>query len=297
MHEKQKQGFGGKVFSVLNYSFFVIVVFMCIYPFWYIFVFSLSDPMEAMRGIAFLPRGLTLQNYIDVFDTPGIVRSAGISVLRTVSGTALTLIACSFFAYLMTKQKMYFRKFIYRFSVITMYFNAGLIPWFLTMRAYGLNNNFLVYIMPTALTAFNIILIKTFIEQLPASLEEAAHIDGAGIFTVFFKVIIPLSTPILATVAVFSAVAHWNAWFDNLIFMVGRPELNTLQLMLWNILDQAAAQARAIGMATAERLARQQSPITIRMTATMIVTFPILFVYPFAQRYFVKGIMIGAVKG
>ena len=249
-------------------------------------------------GVYFLPRGFTLQNYADVFRRPGILQAAGISVLRTVTGTTLTVLACSFFAYLCTKDKMYFRKFIYRFTVITMYFSAGLIPWFLTMRAYGLNNNFLVYILPGAIGAFNVILIKTFVEQLPASLEEAAHIDGAGIFTVFFKVIMPLSTPILATIAVFAAVHHWNSWFDNLIFMVGRPELNTLQLMLWNILNQAALQAtRVAELAQAEQLARQTSPMTIRMTATMIVTFPILFVYPFAQRFFVKGIMLGAVKG
>ncbi|MCL2361476.1 MAG: carbohydrate ABC transporter permease [Defluviitaleaceae bacterium] len=295
---KHKANANSKIFTVANYGFFILAMFACIYPFWYIFVFSLSDPMQAIRGVYFLPRGFTLQNYLDVFTRPGILQAAGVSVLRTVTGTTLTVLACSFFAYLCTKQKMYFRKFVYRFTVVTMYFNAGLIPWFLTMRAYGLNNNFLVYILPSAIGAFNVILIKTFIEQLPASLEEAAHIDGAGVFTVFFKIIMPLSTPILATIAVFSAVHHWNSWFDNLIFMVGRPELNTLQLMLWNILNQAALQAtRITELAQAEQLARQQSPVTIRMTATMIVTFPILFVYPFAQRYFVKGIMIGAIKG
>ena len=294
---QQKMSLGDKAFTVANYGFFILAIFFCLYPFWYIFIYSLSEPMQAVRGVYFLPRGFTFQNYIDVFETPGILRSAGISVLRTVSGTALTLVTCSFFAYLMTKEKMYFRKFIYRFTVITMYFNAGLIPWFLTMRAYGLNNNFFVYILPGAMSAFNIILIKTFVEQLPASLEEAAYIDGAGIFTVFSRIIIPLSTPILATVAVFSAVSHWNSWFDNMIFMVGRPDLNTLQFMLWNILNTAALQANSININVAEQLARQTSPESLRMTATMIVTFPILFVYPFAQRYFVKGIMLGAVKG
>jgi len=295
---KQKRGMRGVAFNIANYGFFTLAMFVCIYPFWYIFIYSISDPMQAITGIYFLPRGLTLQNYVDVFEHPGLLQAAGVSVARTVSGTVVTVLACSFFAYLVTKPKMYFRKFIYRFTVITMYFNAGLIPWFLTMRAYGLNNNFLVYILPGAIGAFNVILIKTFIEQLPASLEEAAHMDGAGIFTIFFKIIMPLSTPILATIAVFAAVGHWNAWFDNMIFMVGRPELNTLQFMLWNILNQAAAQAgRVINVAQAQQLARQQSPMTIRMTATMIVTLPILFVYPFAQRFFVKGIMLGAVKG
>jgi len=292
-----KKSMGERIFNILNCLFFLLMIFVCLYPFWYIFVYSLSDPLVALSGINFLPRSFTLSNYTDVFLVPGILRAAGVSVLRTVTGTTLMVLMCSFFAYLMTKKRMYFRTAIYRFTVITMYFNAGLIPWFMTMRAYGLNNNFLVYILPGALSAFNIILVKTFIEQLPESLEEAAHIDGAGIITVFTKIILPLSTPILATIAVFGAVGHWNAWFDNLIFMVGRPELNTLQLMLWDILNQATISARNVGLTQAQQMADQTSPMTIRMTTTMIVTFPILFVYPFAQRFFVKGIMIGAVKG
>ncbi|MCL2377663.1 MAG: carbohydrate ABC transporter permease [Defluviitaleaceae bacterium] len=292
-----KKSIGERVFIAFNYLFFLLMVFICLYPFWYIFVYSLSAPMAALSGINFLPREFTLSNYGDVFTVPGIGRAAMISVLRTVTGTILMVTMCSFFAYLMTKQRMYFRTAIYRFTIITMYFNAGLIPWFMTMRAYGLNNNFLVYILPGALSAFNVILVKTFIEQLPPSLEEAAFIDGAGILTVFTRIIMPLSTPILATIAVFGAVGHWNAWFDNLIFMVGRPELNTLQLMLWEILNQAIIPTRNIGLTQAQQMADQTSPMTIRMTATMIVTFPVLFIYPFAQRFFVKGIMIGAVKG
>ena len=293
----KKNTLGNVIFNILNYSFFALFMFLCLYPFYYIFLYSISGSQEAIKGITFFPRSFTLTNYIDVFDQPGIAGAALVSLTRTVVGTALTVIVSSFFAYLMTKQKMYFRKFIYRLMVLTMYFGAGLIPYYLTMRAYGFVNNFLVYIIPGALSAYYVILIKTYIEQLPASMEEAAVIDGAGIFVIFFRIIFPLSMPIIATIMVFAAVGQWNSWFDNLIYMAGRKEYNTLQLILYNMLSKASAISNAIDTNTAQQLARQVSPDTIRMTTTMIVTFPVLFVYPFAQKYFVKGIMIGAVKG
>jgi len=285
-------------FNIANYTVFGLIMFFCLYPFYYIFIYSISDSVQAIKGITFFPRGLTPANYIGVFRQEGIPRAAMISVVRTVSGTVLTVFCCSFFGYLMTKQKMYLRKVIYRFMIITMYISAGLIPWYLTMRAYGFNNNFLVYILPGALNAYYVILIKTFIEQLPASLEEAAIVDGAGTLTIYSHVIFPLSMPIIATICVFTAVGQWNSWFDNLIFMVGRPDYNTLQIILYNMLRKAATISSNVeDMATAEQMAKRITPDSIRMTITMIVTFPILFVYPFAQKYFVKGIMIGAIKG
>ena len=286
-----------KFFNVFNYSIFGIIMFLSLYPFYYIFIYSISDSVQAIKGITLFPRGFTLDNYIGIFKEEGIPRAALISVLRTVTGTVLTVFCSSFFGYLMTKQKMYFRKIIYRFMVITMYISAGLIPWYLTMRAYGFNNNFLIYILPGALNAFHVILIKTFIEQLPASLEEAAIVDGAGTITIFARVIFPLSMPIIATISVFTAVGQWNSWFDNLIFMVGRPDLNTLQIILYNLLRRAANISTNMDMTTAEQMAKRITPDSIRMTITMVVTFPILFIYPFAQKYFVKGIMIGAIKG
>jgi len=293
----KKTTVGNVAFNVINYVVFGLITFVCLYPFYYIFIYSLSDSVQAIRGISLWPRGFTLDNYSDVFKQPGIPQSALISVVRTVTGTVVTVLCSSFFGYLMTKTKMYLRKPIYRFMIITMYLNAGLIPYYLTMRMYGLNNNFLIYILPGALSAYFVVLVKTFVEQLPASLEEAAIIDGAGILTIFSRVILPLSMPIVATIGVFAAVGQWNSWFDNLIFMVGRPDLNTLQIMLYNILNKAASISNQIDTNTAEQLAKRITPDSVRTTTTMIVTFPILFAYPFAQRYFVKGIMIGAIKG
>jgi ABC-type glycerol-3-phosphate transport system permease component len=224
--------------------------------------------------------------------------AAMISVGRTLCGSAATLLCSGFFAYLMTQEKMYFRKFIYRFVIVTMYVSGGLIPAYLVMRQLGLRNNFLVYILPNAISAYYVILIKTFIQQLPQSLEESAKIEGAGIFTCWFKVVMPLSKPILATIVVFTMVGQWNSWFDAMIYMT-RDNLKPLQLILYEYLQEAQRLADRIkqGMSSGSRVNMALTPDTVRMTVTAVITIPILIIYPFMQRYFVKGIMIGAIKG
>ncbi|HZG56926.1 carbohydrate ABC transporter permease [Paenibacillus sp.] len=284
-------------FDALNYFFLILLIVVTIYPFYYIFIYSISDSIEAQKGVYLWPAGFSLEAYQTTIQLPGIADSAFVSLSRTVVGTIITVFCCSFFAYLMTKDEMPLRKYVYRFVLITMYFNAGFIPWYLTMKAYGLQNNFLLYVIPTALSAFNVILIKTFIEALPSSLEESAKIDGAGYFKIFTSVIFPLSMPIIATIAVFSAVGQWNTWFDN-FFLVENPKLQTLQLVLYNFLNQSSNLSNM----TTEQLnrgdlVRSLTPQSIRMTITMLVTLPIVLVYPLLQRYFVKGIMLGAVKG
>ncbi|GGH52042.1 sugar ABC transporter permease [Paenibacillus silvae] len=284
-------------FTLFNYILLSMLVIITIYPFYYILIYSISDPIEVQKGVYFWPSGFSLEAYKATVQLPGIMDAALVSVSRTVLGTLITVFSCSFFAYLITKEEMPYRKIIYRFVLITMYFNAGFIPWYLTMKAYGLQNNFLLYIIPSAMSGFNIILIKTFIEQLPASLEESAKIDGAGYFRIYRSIIFPLSMPIIATIAVFSAVGQWNTWFDN-FFLVENPKLQTLQLVLYNFLNQSSNLSNM----TTEELTRGDvvrtlTPQSIRMTITMLVTLPIVLVYPMLQRYFVKGIMMGAVKG
>jgi putative aldouronate transport system permease protein len=284
-------------FDMINAIALLIFTFICIYPFYYILIYSLSNPIDSQKGVFLLPVGVTLQNYIKIFQLKGLGISAVVSISRTLAGTALTAVSCTFFAYLVTKKQLYCRKAIYRFVIISMYLNAGLIPWYLTMKMLHLNNNFLVYILPYTISAYYVILLKTFIEQLPPSLEESAKMDGAGLITIFVKLIFPLSMPIIATITVFAAVAQWNTWFDN-YFLVQNPKLKTLQLLLYDYLSEA----NRIALASSEDLTRgiatrKITPETVRMTITMVVTFPILFVYPFMQKYFVKGIMLGAVKG
>ncbi|MFD2329477.1 carbohydrate ABC transporter permease [Cohnella sp. GCM10020058] len=286
------------LFHTLNTAFFVLFALCCIYPFYYILINSVSDPLQVTKGVYLWPEGFNLTVYREMLSQKTISVSFWVSSARAVVGTILTVFSCAFFSYLLTKKEMPFRKTVYRFVVVTLYLNAGLIPWYLTMKMLGLKNSFWLYILPTIIVGFFVILMKTFIEQIPAALEEAAVVEGAGYLTVFARIIFPVSLPIVATITVFNAVNQWNAWMDNL-FLVNDPNLQTLQLTLLNFLKQSEALAqettrRMMGNQTSGHLI---SPQNVKMAITMIVTAPILLIYPFMQRYFVKGIMLGAVKG
>ena len=212
-----------KIFDVLNYTLFALFTLACIFPFYYLFINTISNNDLSSRGLVmFYPRGFHLSNYTEVFKIPGLATATLVSVGRTVIGTVLTVAASGFLGYLFTKNGMWGRRFWYRFLIVTMYFNAGLIPWFLTMRNLGLTNNFLVYVVPGIVSPFFIILVKTFVESTPIALQESAQIDGAGYFTIFYKIIMPLITPILATIAIFSAVGQWNSFQDTLFLVTNR---------------------------------------------------------------------------
>lgn len=290
-------------FDIFLYIFYTIVTFLCIYPFFYLIINSISaNDLSANGDIMFWPRAVHFENYKEVFKIPGLGKAAIVSFSRTVIGTVLTVFASSFLGFMFTQDKMLGRKVLYRFIIMTMYFNAGLIPYYITMSNLNLTNNFLAYIIPGIVAPFNIILVKTYIESTPKSLQEAAEIDGANIVTVFLKVISPLCKPILATVAIFTAVGHWNSFQDTLI-LVTDDKLYTLQYILYKYINQASSLANLIksnsgalnGMIIS--LATQQTATSVRMTVSVIVVLPIIMVYPIFQRFFVKGIMIGSVKG
>ena len=291
---------GERIFEIFNYIFMTLFTLVCIYPFYYILIYSLSDVSQAARGVYLFPAGFDLSSYSQILAKGDLGHAYFISVARTVIGTAFCVLASSIFAYLVTKKEMIFRRLVYRFVIITMYMSAGLIPWYITLKTYGLRDNFLVYILPGAVNAFYIILVKTFIEQLPSSMEESAALDGAGFFTTFFKIIFPLSKPILATIAVYAAVGSWNAWIDN-YFLVRSPKLQTVQLILYKYINDA--QSVADSMRNGEMSAGggavkvSMTPESVRMTITIMTVIPIMVVYPFLQRYFIKGIMMGAIKG
>jgi putative aldouronate transport system permease protein len=287
-------------FNVFNYTILALFTLTCLFPFYYLFINTISNNDLSSRGlILFWPEGIHFNNYAQVFRIPGLAQATLVSVGRTVIGTALTVAASGFLGYLFTKQEMWGRRFWYRFLVITMYFNAGLIPWYLLMRNLGLINNFLAYILPAIVSPFFIILVKTFVESTPVALQESAQIDGAGYFTIFWRIVMPLITPILATIAIFSAVGQWNQFYDTL-FLVTDSRLYTLQFILWRYMNEATSVAeimRQTGGSTRLDLSMMPTATSVRMTVTMVVVIPILLVYPFFQRYFVQGIMIGAVKG
>jgi ABC-type glycerol-3-phosphate transport system permease component len=283
-------------FVICNTVFFAVVCFIFAYPLWYVFIQSVSSG-ESVNA-AWLPEGFTFKNYGDVLRMPSVGQAALISVLRTLIGTSCTVLACMLLGYLFSKQEMPCRKFLYRMLVITMYLNAGIIPTYLTIRSYGLLNNFWVYILPGVVSAYYVILIKTYVEQLPASVEESAMLDGAGTLTIFFRIILPMSMPIVATIAIYAAVGQWNAWWDNHIYAFGNKRILTLQYMLYRYLTEAERIIREMKEFGVDvDMSTLVTPRNIRMTVTMVTVVPVLFVYPFMQRYFVKGIVIGAVKG
>lgn len=290
------------IINISTYVIYTIFAFVCVYPFYYILINSVSANDLSERGkVLIVPLGFHLNNYKQVMKVNGLLSAFKISILRTVIGTMFTVVVSGFLGYMFTKKTLWKRKFWYRFCVATMYFNAGIIPWFITMRNLHLTNNFWGYIFPVAVQPFYIVLCKTFVESIPESLEEAALIDGAGTLQIFFKVILPVIKPIIATVAIFASVAQWNSFQDTLL-LVTDPKLYTLQFTLYQYINQASSLKALVNNSTsaaalAASLAHAQTATSIRMTVSVIVVLPIICVYPVFQRYFTKGIMIGAVKG
>lgn len=302
MKKKKKLTKGDVTFHIVNYAVFLIFTIICAYPFYYLIINTISsNDLSANGFINFLPKQIHFENYVQVLKLRGLTSAVLVSVGRVVIGTAATVLASAFLGFMFTQDKMWGRKFWYRFIVITMYFNAGLIPMYLTMQNLHLTNSFWVYVIPGIVQPFNIILVKTYVESIPKSLQEAAEIDGAGILKIFRRVILPTSTPILATVAIFSAVGHWNSFQDTLMYITDQG-LWTLQYLLYSYINQASSLATLIknSLGTAQNmmaLATQQTSTSVRMTVSVIVVLPILCIYPMFQKYFVKGIMIGSVKG
>lgn len=293
---------GDILFNILNYGFFTIFTLSCIFPFYYIFINTISQRSLVAQGkITLYPKGINIQNYLDILKVNDVFNAFGVSLARTIIGTALMVAATGLIGYLVTKEEMWHRKVWYRFIIITMYFNAGIIPWYMNMSMLGLTGHFAAYIIPGIVAPYNIILVKTYIESIPAELEESAFMDGASFFTVFRKIIWPLSKPILATIAIFGAVGHWNSFTDSLILMQNNPKMYTLQHLLYNYLNQSSNLGSAMSSGNSSAAAAaMENALNVKVqkyTISMISVIPILLVYPFMQRYFEKGIMLGAVKG
>ena len=297
-----KRSFGDKLISVITYFVYSIFAFVCVYPFYYIFINSISNNQLSDRGkITIIPREIHFTNYASVMKLEGLFDAAKVSVARTALGTLLVVFTSAFLGYMFTSKTMWGRKFWFRLIAATMYFNAGIIPLYITMTNLKLTNTFWIYVLPTAISPFYMILCKTFVEAIPGELRDAAMIDGAGTLTIFYKIMLPVIKPILATVAIFTAVNQWNSFQDTLIYVIDK-KLYTLQFILYQYINQASSIKALINGSSssaniAASMAKMQTATSIRMTVTIVVVTPILLVYPFFQKYFTKGIMIGAVKG
>ncbi len=291
---------GDRVFAGVNYALLFLLGFVAFYPFWNAAVISFNSGSDTMLGgITFWPREFTLSNYEVVFKEKRLIDGFIISVLRTVTGTALSIVATAIFAYSMTKRELMGRKLYMIMCIVTMYFSGGLIPSYLLIRELNLMDSFWVMVIPGIISVWNMIIFRTFFKSIPQGLEESAQIDGATNWGVLFRIVFPLSGPVIATLSLFTAVYHWNDWFAPSIY-ISNVDLLPIQTKLQQILNSniMLEQMQNMDSASQGRMNRMKSVTSksLSMATMMVATVPILCVYPFVQKYFVKGVMIGSLK-
>ena len=286
-----------RVMMVVITIFMVLFCFCTLYPFINTLAISFNEGPDTLKGgIYFVPRIFTFQNYEEIFSDSSILSAYAITILRTVIGTVFTLIFTGLLAYGLSKKYLRGRKFYMVLCTFAMIFNAGLIPTYMLYRDVKLINNFWVYILPSAVNIWDMILMKNFFQQLPEEVEESAEIDGAGTMRIFFSIVIPISMPIIATIAIFSAVGQWNSWYDAYIFCTTRTDLHPIQTYLYKVI--ALSQATSSNAAESQLLARLKTNVTTIRAATVVITIlPIIFIYCLFQKHFIKGVMVGSLKG
>ncbi|MFI3257761.1 MAG: carbohydrate ABC transporter permease [Spirochaetales bacterium] len=287
------------LFEKINTGIMVSMMIIMVFPLWYCLAGSLNEGSDYLRGGVYLwPRAFTTANYTAVFRNKTIFTAFTVTILKSCIGTATSLLVTALAAYAINKPNLKGKSFFIPFMTLTMYFSGGLIPFFLLIVNLGLYDNFLVYIIPGLFSVWNLIILRSFFSELPISLVESAKIDGASEYRIFFQIILPLSKPVLATLTLFSLVGHWNSYFDSMMYTASQ-DLQTIQLFLKSIItDPGSANALAGGSAMAiPESARKITPQTIKLAAMIITSAPIICAYPFLQKYFVKGISLGSVKG
>lgn len=293
---RKKMATSDLIFHICNYTFLALFIIVTLYPVWNTVAYSFNDGSDAVRGgIHFWPRMFSTKSYRTVFAIQGFKVGAWITVLRTVIGTLSSLAANALLSFILSRKKFVFKSGLSLFWVITMYASGGLIPGIILFRTLNLMGTFWVYVIPGMVSAFNIMVMRTYMAGLPDSLEESAQLEGAGYMRIFISIISPLCLPIYATIALFVAVGHWNSWFDAMLYNRMNPEYTTLQYELQKLLNSVSNQGGKGGGNT-EASVQTITPITVRSAATVVTMVPILALYPFLQRYFVSGLTIGGVK-
>lgn len=288
------------IFNLINTTIMLITIIVMLYPFWNTVAVSFNDAQDTLRGgIKFFPRIFSLYSYEYIFKDNLIARAAANSVLRTVIATVLGVFVGSLIAYVLSRKELVGKKFFTTFFLITMYVSAGLIPNYFLIKDLGLLNKFSVYILPGLISVYNIIVIKSYMQGLPDSLTEAAMVDGAGHFRCYLQIVMPCCKPVLATIALWCAVGAWNQWFDTFLYASSKENLSTLQYEMMKLLSSAMQAGKSGGSIYGEaaKNANTVTPASMRAAITIVASVPILVVYPFVQRYFVKGVTLGSVKG
>ena len=290
-----KRSKGEVVFDGFNTVLMLIIAILCFYPMWYVLINAFNDAQDGMRGGIWLwPRVFSTESVMTVLRDGAVFQAFFITVARTVIGTFVAILFTAMVSYPLSKTNLVGRKFFYGMGMVTLFFSGGLIPTFLLYRNLGLLDSFWVFILPHMFSFFNVLIFASFYRSLPASVEESARIDGANDLVIFFKIVLPLSKPVIATLGLFAAVHHWNDYFSGIMFITTNS-LEPLQTYLYRIVAQAGAQQMMVG--AGDIATRQTTTNSIRMATMVVATVPIIMVYPFVQKYFVKGMLLGAVKG
>lgn len=291
-----KKGIEDYIFDSVIYLFLIFIIFITIYPFYYVLVQSFNEGMYSLNGgIYFWPSRPTLENYQSFFKDAKWLNALKISVLRTILGTGISVIFTSMVSYGLSFKKLVFRKCYVTILIVSLFFSGGIIPYYVLLKNLHLFNTFGVYIVPTALNIFFVLVGMSFFSEIPSELFDSAHVDGANDLIIFIKLVLPVSMPFIATIALFMGVEQWNAWFDA-AFFVQKKTLHTLSFLMMEIINKT----RLGGNLTQGAAAQQASKVTsfsLQASAMIIAVTPIICIYPFLQKYFIKGIMIGSIKG
>ncbi|MDD7739644.1 MAG: carbohydrate ABC transporter permease [Lachnospiraceae bacterium] len=286
-----------KTFDVVNALVMIVICFCMVYPVWYVIVNSLSEGTEVLKGgIYWWPRKFCIKNYTAVFESSEIFTAFGITILKTVIGTVTSVFFTAMVAYGLSKTYLVGRKIFMMLGVITMFFSGGLIPYFLVIKSLGMLDSFWVYIIPSLFSFYNAIIFMTFFRNIPAELEESAKIDGTNDFVIFLRIILPVSTPVIATIALFNGVGQWNDYFTGVIYITNKQYLVPIQTFLYKVISESSSTRITANMPASVRSSMVTST-TVKYATMVVTTFPIVCVYPFLQKYFVQGIMVGSVKG
>lgn len=293
-----KSSQGDRVFDLVNYTLMVFVFVVMVFPFLHLINYSVSNPSFVSGKFLFIPKQFNLDAYEAIFANPDVWNGIYISIARTVIGTFVMAIVTSMAAYVITREDLVGIKFFRKYFVFTMYFSGGIIPMYILIKSLGLVGSFWVYVIPSAVSVFNMILIKTYIEGIPKELEESALIDGANDAYLFIRIILPICIPVMAAVSLFAGIGQWNAFIDTQFYNAMNPELFPLQYVLYNSFQSiTSVEQFTTGSAADAEKYRMLTPQSLKIAMTVITVLPIMIVYPFLQKYFMKGLLLGSVKG
>lgn len=295
---RYKESMASRLFDIINYLFILVLMVVMIYPLINVLAISLSTPSAIMAGkVSWIPRGFNVEGYKYIFQDGGLFKGYRNTILYAGTGTILTLVLTSLAAYVLSIREFVFRKFATFYWAVTMFFGGGLIPTFLVIKSLGMLNTFWVMVIPGAVSAFTVFVFRSFFQELPKELRESAYMDGANDFIIWFKITLPLSKALLATFALFTIVGHWNSWFNALLYLKDADKFPLQMFLRRLVIQEDLGSMYKDGAMQALIASGKMNPRNMQMAAIIVAMAPILFIYPFIQRYFVKGVMIGSVKG